>query len=108
MVKTLDNLENYIFKIKADRYLRKRIPGIFPISADQTPKSIQLSTLLLGGDINNNGLINIEDYSLLVKCFGNKKAKSNCADAKPDINYDGEINGIDYNMVVKNFGKSDE
>lgn len=100
--------QNYYFKVKVNRFLKKQILNVFVVKPDPTPKTIQLSTLLLGGDANNNGKIDMEDYGIIVRCFGKKQNSKTCLDKKGDLNYDGIINEIDYNMVVRNFGKTDE
>jgi hypothetical protein len=57
------------------------------------------------GDINQDGTVDIVDYTILFANFG-KNATDTGADARADINNDGKINILDYTYVFENFGKS--
>jgi hypothetical protein len=57
------------------------------------------------GDINQDGTVDIVDYTILFANFG-KNANDAGADARADINNDGKINILDYTYVFENFGKS--
>jgi hypothetical protein len=57
------------------------------------------------GDINEDGTVDIVDYTILFANFG-KNATDTGADARADINNDGKINILDYTYVFENFGKS--
>lgn len=96
----------HIITIKIDKYLKKQVLVNIPSSL-QT-QTIQVSTNLLAGDVNNDGVVNTLDYSAVIDCFGPKKNAPTCTNKSSDIDFNGAVDGIDYNIVVRNFGKSDE
>lgn len=53
-------------------------------------------------DINKDGVINIQDFSILATCFGKSKSAS-CA--KADINGDGRVNILDFSLLASRFGQ---
>jgi hypothetical protein len=53
------------------------------------------------GDLNNDNLVNIFDYNILVGNFG----KSGVGVAGGDINSSGSVDIFDYNLLIGNFGK---
>lgn len=53
----------------------------------------------LVGDINHDGVVNIQDFTLLSNAFGTSNSAS-------DINSDGVVNVQDYILLSNNFGKS--
>ena len=57
------------------------------------------------GDANNDGVVNILDFNIVVSCFGKKVTTSFCSNRQTaDINKDGIIDGTDYTIVLKYFG----
>ncbi len=58
-----------------------------------------VSTTILVGDINSDGIVNILDYTLLANAFGT-------TDTKADLNSDGIVNILDYTILSNNFGKT--
>ena len=60
--------------------------------------------VILLGDINKDGVVNILDYNLLISCYGKKFYTSICiAKNAADLNGDGVVNGIDYNILLRAF-----
>lgn len=57
------------------------------------------------GDINEDGVVDIVDYTILFANFG-KSAGTSGVDIRADINNDGKINILDYTYVFENFGKT--
>ena len=51
------------------------------------------------GDINQDHVVNIQDYSVLISNFGSSLAIA-------DLNSDGVVNVQDYILLSNNFGKS--
>lgn len=96
---------SYFVKVKADGFLQKQLPGIQQISTKQTNTLPLVS--LVAGDINNDNQIDIQDYNILISCFGSKQQTSACiaqpsaTSAGADINDDGMVNGIDYNLFLR-------
>lgn len=67
------------------------------------------------GDLNNDNVVDITDYNILVDCYGIKVNSTGCTNHNindqtkgvfADLNDDGEVNGIDYNILLRNFGQS--
>jgi hypothetical protein len=63
-----------------------------------SPTSIPTATPL-PGDINNDNIVNILDYTLLSNAFGTNNSAA-------DINNDGTVNILDYAILSNNFGKT--
>lgn len=93
----------YTAKVKVNGYLRKRIPGI--ISYSPTNPITLLQVTLIAGDVNNDNVINIQDFNLLVTCF-EKPVTGNCSPA--DIDDNGAIDGVDVNLFIKNLSTRTE
>lgn len=53
-------------------------------------------------DINQDGLVNIQDFSLLASNFG--KTGAAITTARADINGDGTVNLLDFSMLAAKFG----
>jgi hypothetical protein len=65
-------------------------------------------TLSEEGDTNNDGVVNILDFNLIVSCFGKKALTLSCPNKiGADINKDGNVDGVDYTIVLKYFGQVD-
>jgi hypothetical protein len=62
------------------------------ITPTSTPNQLQ-------GDINSDGIVNIQDYVLLSNAFGTNNTSA-------DINKDGIVNLQDYVILSNNFGKT--
>ncbi len=60
---------------------------------------------LIAGDVNGDGVINIDDYTDLVQAYGATSGSSHW-NAAADFNRDGVINIDDYTDLVVNYGKS--
>jgi hypothetical protein len=56
-------------------------------------------------DMNNDGVVNILDVSLLASCFGQDPA-TNLQCGVADLNADGDIDVDDLKLVTANFGKT--
>jgi len=57
--------------------------------------------VVLQGDLNSDGTVNIFDYNIMLTNFGN----STCGNAA-DINADCTVNIFDYNILLSDFGQS--
>lgn len=73
-----------------------------PIGSGPTPTG---SGIL--GDINGDGHVNIQDYTILTSCYGSNINKPSCGTnkTKADLSNDGKVDGIDYNILIRNFGR---
>ena len=53
------------------------------------------------GDTNDDNVLDIQDYSAIIGCFGDKANTSSCTNKNgADLNDDGVIDGIDYNIFL--------
>lgn len=62
---------------------------------------INLST----GDINDDNVLDIFDYNVLITCYGNRSASNLCGTkkAQADLNDDGNVEAVDYNVLLTGF-----
>lgn len=93
----------YIIRVKIQQYLNKPIPGIINITAGQI---ISLpSVKLITGDTDNDNLLSVLDYNLILDCFSELTPPRNCNDpAKKlmnDLTDDGNVNQFDYNLFLR-------
>jgi hypothetical protein len=106
---------SYNLKVKSDRYLKKRIPGIIQIKPKSTTSvpSIDLVT----GDVNSDNVLNIIDYNALLDCgygeieplpladpnavFNAKECQAHTPAELIDLDDNGIINGPDYNLFIR-------
>jgi Mg-chelatase subunit ChlD len=93
----------YIIKVKTNAHLRKQIEQIQNITAG-TVNTIS-SVALVAGDIDNNNVLNILDYNLLLGCYSDLAAATDCPNAttntNADLNDDGAVNQDDYNLFIR-------
>jgi hypothetical protein len=93
----------YIVKLKSPQYLRKTIPGILSITKGQKTQVPPIT--LVTGDSNNDNLINILDYNIIIDCFSDLLPAKNCSDAQKkltaDLTDDGNVNQFDYNLFLR-------
>lgn len=91
----------YTIKVKTDQYLRAIIPGIQTITTGQN--NFMPETRLITGDINNDNVINIVDYNVLLGCYSDLSPATNCPGDKDnaDLTDDGAVNAFDYNLFLR-------
>lgn len=92
----------YIVMLKTNSHLREQVKGIQTITSGKT--NTIPSVTLVAGDINNDNVINILDYNILMNCYSDLlPAKSCTGDQKTasDLNDDGNVNQYDYNLFVR-------
>ncbi len=91
---------NYIVKVKTKRYLRKIINGVTTLNIG-TLNQMPVTTLVVG-DINDDNKLTIEDYNILVGCFGSKADSSSCSDKEnADLDDNEAIDGVDLNLFLR-------
>ena len=95
----------YLVNVKMDGFLGKQIPTVISVIQG---KQVDLPELYVTtGDINNDNQLDIEDYNILISCYGSKYTTSSClapATSKSpgaDIDDDGSVNGSDYNLFLR-------
>lgn len=106
---------NYIFKVKTDRYLRKIVPGIQQIKANEN--NVMPDTQMVAGDTNGDNFLNVLDYNGLLDCgygelnplpnadanskFNSQACKVHTPAVNIDINDTGIIDSSDYNLFLR-------
>jgi hypothetical protein len=71
-------------------------------ASENDGKIVELSVPSQGpltGDINQDGIVNILDFTLLSNAFG-------AANSSADLNKDGMVNILDFTLLSNNFGKT--
>jgi len=104
---------NYTVKVKSDGHLRRLIPGIQNISSALTQPIQMLRVNLVAGDVDNNNLLNISDYNILLSCVTSPFVANidNHALCNTNSNYillsdledNGVINEFDYNLFLREY-----
>lgn len=98
---SIPNLSNgqYLVTVKLDGFLRKQISGIVRVTHGQTVALPAIS--VVNGDINNDNQLDIQDYNILLSCFGSKFTTSFCLNKRGDLDDDGIVDGADYNLFLR-------
>lgn len=93
----------YIVKVVSPQYLRRTVPGIISISQGQYVILPQVA--LITGNANNDGLLNLLDYNILLDCYSDLSPARNCADTTKrtmaDLTDDGAVNIYDLNLFLR-------
>jgi len=100
------SLKEITLKIYKPGFLTRSIDISFPQDRYTISVSDQSNPIILmEGDMNNNGVINMEDVIMIAKVFGLTSSHT-LYNAAADFNNDGIINMADIIMLAKNFGKT--
>lgn len=93
----------YVVKVKTHTHLRRQIDQIQNIVAGQD--NVITPVALVTGDINNDNVLNILDYNLLLNCYSDLTAAVDCpslaSKTDADLNDDGAVNQVDYNLFLR-------
>lgn len=97
----------YEFKVKAEGYVRRPVPGFQAVAAGATTITLPLTTLS-SIDTTNDNELNIGEYNAYVSCFGAKANTTSCPNPSiADFNDDGKLdNGddfSDYKLLFQSF-----
>ncbi|MBE3553589.1 MAG: hypothetical protein IMW85_00960 [Thermicanus sp.] len=84
--------------------LQARVPGHLPqtIQVEATRDLTVTFPMLVAGDVNGDGAINLKDLFRLAKHFQEKGPWTDREDALPDLNRDQEVNLLDAQFILKN------
>lgn len=91
---------NILFKL--NKYLNRRISQTLTITKN-THRSLEPINLI-AGDSDNNNVLNILDYDLIIGCYSDYAPPVSCTNAQKsatDINDDGKVNQLDYNLFLR-------
>ena len=93
----------YVIKVKTHTHLRRQIDQIQNIIAGQD--NVITPVALVTGDINDDNVLNILDYNLLLNCYSDLTAAVDCpslaSKTDADLNDDGAVNQVDYNLFLR-------
>jgi Mg-chelatase subunit ChlD len=93
----------YVIKIKTNTHLRRQIEQVQNIVAGSD--NVITPVALVTGDINNDNVLNILDYNLLLNCYSDLTAAVDCPSqinkTAADLNDDGVVNQVDYNLFLR-------
>jgi hypothetical protein len=93
---------NYTWHVKGPQYLSS---SGGPILLDQGPLTTVEIGLQLAGDVNNDNLVDIDDFSLLRAAFG-RTCSDPLYDARADFTGDCLVDIIDFTLLRANFGQA--
>jgi subtilase family serine protease len=91
----------YTIAIKGAKWLQADLTGVVVNGGAVSG----LSASLLGGDLNNDNVVNIDDFSILAAAYGTTSSDSNW-NTLADINCDGVVDINDFSILAGNFGDS--
>lgn len=89
---------HYLAIVQMDGFLKKQIPGIITVTQGQHIVLPQI--FLVTGDSNNDNQLDIQDYNILLSCFGSAFHTAQCLSPEADINDDGSVDGVDYTLFL--------
>ena len=93
----------YVVKVKTHTHLRRQIEQIQTITAGID--NVITPVALVTGDINDDNVLNILDYNLLLNCYSDLTAAVACpsltSKSDADLNDDGAVNQVDYNLFLR-------
>ncbi len=93
----------YQIRVRLDYTLERLTQGITTIIASR-PNYPPVTPVTVG-DINQDGVVNINDYNLLMRCYSDLTPPKGPCDSSlkraSDLNDDGSVNGLDYNLYLR-------
>jgi photosystem II stability/assembly factor-like uncharacterized protein len=98
---TLPNVpgQSYTLAIKGVKWLQK------DVSVDSTTGATGVTATLLAGDINDDNVVDLNDFGLLAEAFGSAAGSTNW-NPNADLNCDGVVDLNDFSLLATNFGAS--
>ena len=114
---TFENLEKDVYglKVSGSGYSEINVEDINIIdyskrvkigSGSASEESTGYKNTFLGGDVDNDGKITMQDYQIVFDKIGSKNKKSDLK--KYDLNRDGKIDVADLSIIYENLGQSKE
>lgn len=97
---------NYQIVAKTDKYLRKRWPTFITLRSETTTPLANLT--LLTGDINDDNILDVQDYNAYRDCFYKNLNNLSCrqqdwADLNDDGKLDTTVDFSDIKLLLQNF-----
>ncbi len=101
----INGLESGEYFLRVDA--RMHLPSCAAVTVSEDQMTSLVSVTLTGGDINDDGAVDIDDAALLGGNFGLSASTIPLMDVRADINADGSVNVQDLSILSSNFGKAD-
>lgn len=92
---------NYQIKVRFNTTLYKVIPGVYYLSDTQSVDTTPVK--LVNGDFNQDKLLDLLDYNIMLACVQKKPACSQAMQENADLNSDGKVAEADYSIFVRQF-----
>ena len=93
----------YDLSVKGAKWLRVAVNNV-ALSAAGAPN---INALLPGGDADNNNVVDIVDFGILVNAYGSDSSLTSSGyDSRADFNSDGIVDIADFGILVNNYGRA--
>jgi endoglucanase len=92
----------YLVRYKTDSHLQAFASSTATITAGKE-NNVSPATLV-AGDINNDNVLNILDYNILIGCYADLLPAASCTPTQQiasDLDGDGSVNQFDYNLFLR-------
>lgn len=93
---------SYSARVIVPGYLAQNISQYFQVSPSATITLPQVT--LITGDINQDNVLSILDYNILLGCYSGTSSAKDCDSVRKrmsDLNDDGRVDGLDYNLFLR-------
>ena len=97
---------SYIVKVGLDNTLLKKSLGIVNITNRSASNTASFAPLV-AGDLNQDNVINVQDYNNFIACYRNQASCTADIRALADINDNGQIDIFDLNILSNGFNVRD-
>lgn len=92
----------YYLKIQSEYHLRRLVTGLQTITTGIVNHIPPVT--LVAGDANNDNVLSLLDYNLLIGCFSITQPARSCTPAQKvatDFTDDGNVDGTDFNLFIR-------
>jgi kumamolisin len=98
---TLTGVPNgtYTIHVKGAKWLARNVAGVVVNNGAVSG----VNATLLPGDINNDNVVDLNDFALLAQAFGSSSSSANW-NANADLNCDGVVDLNDFSLLAEDFG----
>lgn len=92
----------YSVIVRMNNTLKKRLPGTQTVQSGQTSQTS--STPLVPGDLDQNNILDLFDWTILITCYQTSTPSAGLGQCQPsDMNDDGIIDEPDINIISRGF-----
>lgn len=93
---------NYTLHVKVSQYLPFEVPAYLHVPNGGTFTIPNIA--LVAGDINNDGVLDILDYTAILNCYSDFSPPASCTTSAKnlsDLTDDGLVDQLDYNLFIR-------